>query len=124
MPPGIGLCERRGKSPMLLQRDFALECHAMSTFYLLPPRPLVAERLTDYLRTLFPGLDLTWMKSIDLTDFLAGAAADHPNVFVVYREELPQEEDAGTALRNGFGAETGDDVIEIRPGGKGGELTA
>jgi hypothetical protein len=96
----------------------------VSTFYLLPPRPLVAERLTDYLRTLFPGLDLAWMKSIDLTEFLAAAAGDQPDVYVVYREDLPDGEDTALALRSGFGAELGDDLVEVRPGAKPGELTA
>jgi len=30
----------------------------MSTFYLLPPRPLLGESFAGYLQTLFPGL--TW----------------------------------------------------------------
>ena len=96
----------------------------MSTFYLLPPRPLVAERLTEYLRTLFPGLDLSWMKGLDLASFLESSAADHAGVYVVYREELADGEDTSTALQNGFGAEAGDEVVEVRPGAKTGELTA
>jgi hypothetical protein len=96
----------------------------LSTFYLLPPRPLVADRLAAYLRTLFPGLDLSWLKSIDLAEFMTSTAAGHPDVYVVYREDLAEGETAEMALRNGFGAEAGDEVVEVRPSQQPGELTA
>jgi hypothetical protein len=37
---------------------------------------------------------------------------------------LPDGEPARQALVNGFGAEDGDDVIELRPGPRPGELVA
>jgi hypothetical protein len=96
----------------------------VSTFYLLPPRPLVAERLSAYLRTLFPGLDLSWLKSLDLAEFMTSTAAGHPDVYIVYREDLAEGETAEMALRNGFGAEAGDEVVEVRPSGRADELMA
>jgi hypothetical protein len=42
---------------------------------------------------------------------------------VIYREDLPREETAAQALVNGFGAEAGDEVVEVRPGGRPGEIT-
>ncbi len=96
----------------------------MSVFYVLPPRPLVGEHFAGYLRSLFPGLDLDDRTRPSLADALASAASGHPDVHVVFREELPEGETVRQALVDGFGAEEGDEVIEVRPGGRGGELVA
>jgi hypothetical protein len=39
-----------------------------------------------------------------------------PAVYLIHREELPEGEDATAALRDSFGAENGDDVVEVRAG--------
>lgn len=96
----------------------------MSTFYLLPPRPVLAERLTDYLGTLLPGLDWTRLNPADVTDWLGTAVNRQRDVYVVYREELPAGEEPRRALCDGFGAESGDEVVEVRAGPRPGELTA
>jgi hypothetical protein len=96
----------------------------VSTFYLLPPRPIMGERFAAYLGTLFPGVDWSTRTWPELADLLGTTLARHADVFVVYREELPQGESPAQALRDGFGAETGDEVVEVRPGAKPGELTA
>jgi hypothetical protein len=87
----------------------------VSTFYLLPPRPLLAERLVDFFRPLFP--DLHWTGT-ELVDALDDAVTSHPGVYVVHREDLPPGEDPADALADGFGAEPGDEVIEVRPTGR------
>ncbi|HZT79271.1 MAG TPA: hypothetical protein VFA26_03560 [Gemmataceae bacterium] len=92
----------------------------MSTFYLLPPRPLLRDRLAG----LLPGLDGAadfWSAFVDLIGQLADR---RPGTYVVFREELPDGEDPARALADGFGAEDGDEVIEVRPGPTPGELTA
>jgi hypothetical protein len=96
----------------------------MSTFYLLPPRPLLGERFAGFLQTLFPGLDWDCAMRINLADALGEAAASHPDVFVIYREDLPEGETPSHALVEGYGAEAGDEVIEIRAGISAGEMTA
>jgi hypothetical protein len=48
-------------------------------------------------------------------------AVRDPDVYIVHREELPAGETVAQALADGFGAEPGDEVIEIRPGHKLGE---
>jgi hypothetical protein len=88
----------------------------MSTFYLLPPRPLLAARFADYLTGLFPGLDWARTNWAELTDVLDAAAGCHPDVYVVYREDLPVGEEPAQALANGFGAEPGDEVVEVGSG--------
>jgi hypothetical protein len=97
---------------------------AVSTFYLLPSRPLLGERFAAYLQNFFPGLDWGSPRWPELADALAAVAAGQPDVYVVYREELPEGEDAAAALADGFGAAAGDEVIEIVPGALPAALTA
>jgi hypothetical protein len=96
----------------------------MSVFYLLPPRPLLGDRLAGLLHGLFPGLDWDSDARSDLAEHLAEAAASRADIFVVYRDDLPPGESPARALVDGFGAEPGDEVVEVRPGGRGEELTA
>jgi hypothetical protein len=100
----------------MLPWDFAREGFAVSTFYLLPSRPLLGERFAACLTEFFPGLKWDGRYWSALADTLAAVAADQPDVFVVYRDDLPDGEDAATALADGFGAAAGDEVIEIVPG--------
>jgi hypothetical protein len=95
----------------------------MSTFYLLPPRPILGQRFAGYLSRLFPGLDWSRTAWGELGDILGGLVARSPDVYVVYGEELPPGIDAASALQDGFGAEEGDLVIELRPADQPGELT-
>jgi hypothetical protein len=96
----------------------------MSVFYVLPPRPLLAEHVAAYLRGFFPGLDWSPATRLNLTEALAAAGTCHPDVYVVFREELPEGESTRQALVDGFGAEEGDEVVEVRAGGRPGELTS
>ena len=96
----------------------------MSTFYLLPPRPVLGERLAGFLQAILPGLDWDTATRTLLAESVAAAASARENVFVVYREDLPEGEPPARALADGYGAEAGDEVIEVRPSGGAGELTA
>jgi len=96
----------------------------MSTFYLLPPRPLLGERLAGFLQTVLPGLDWDVDTRANLAEAVAAAASIHDNVYVVYREDLPKGESPSRSLTDGFGAETGDEVVEVRPGSRPGELVS
>jgi len=96
----------------------------VSTFYLLPPRPLLGERFATYLSGLFPGLSWDASRWLELADALTAAAAERPDVYVIHREELPEGEDAERALRTDFGAEDGDEIIEVHAGARPGEVTA
>jgi hypothetical protein len=95
----------------------------MSTFYLLPPRPHLGERFAGYLRNLFPGLEWSRSTWTELADIIGSAVARHPDVYVVYGEELPVGQDLTQVLADGFGAEAGDEVVEVRSGAKPGEVT-
>jgi hypothetical protein len=96
----------------------------VSTFYLLPPRPLLGQRLADYLAHLLPGMKWSAEIGAELAEAVAEAAARQPNVFLVHREDLPEGEDKARALVEGFGAEPGDEVIEVRAGHRPGELAS
>jgi hypothetical protein len=96
--------------------------HTMSIFYLMPPRPFLGDRFADFLQTLFPGLGWDSSSRTNLADLLRDTAGEQEGVFVVYREDLPSDESPARALVDGFGAEDGDEVIEVRPGGRPGEV--
>jgi hypothetical protein len=95
----------------------------MSTFYLLPPRPLLNARFADYLRTLLPGLDCS-PSCPDLVEVLNAEASRHPDVYVVHREDLPEGEEPAQALADGFGADAGDEVVEVCTGPEPGGMNA
>jgi hypothetical protein len=89
----------------------------MAVFYLLPPRPLLGDRMVQFLQSIFPGLDWDCASRAALADVVGTAAERRGAVFVVYREDLPPGEPPARALVDGFGAEPGDEVVEVRPGG-------
>jgi hypothetical protein len=91
----------------------------MSTFYVLPPRPLLAARFAHALKGLLPGLDWCKLSWTELADVLGAAASCHPEVYVVHQEDLPDGEEQGQALADGFGAEPGDEVVEVCSGPTG-----
>ena len=93
----------------------------MSTFYVLPPRPLFGDRLTAFLQTVLPGLDWDMAARTDLADAVADVAASETDAFLVFRDDLPAGERVAQALVDGFGAEEDDEVIEVRAGGRMGE---
>jgi hypothetical protein len=88
----------------------------MATFYLLPPRPLLGDQLLDGVERLLPGLDLTVAARRRLTEAFLDALDLSGDVFLVFREDLPAGVPAEQALRDGYGAEPGDEVIEVRGG--------
>ena len=95
----------------------------MSTFYLLPPRPLLADRFAAFLGGLFPGLDWGAARRLGLTDALETAVGEHTDVYVVYREDLPEGQPLPQALADAFGAEPGDEVVVVRATGRPGEVS-
>jgi hypothetical protein len=94
----------------------------MSIFYLLPPRPLLGDYFAAFLQTFFPGMDWDCLERLNLADLLGDTARTRTGVYVVYRDELPPGESPTAALVHGFGAEPGDEVIDVRPG-RPGEMT-
>jgi hypothetical protein len=98
---------------------FTDEGMVMADFYLLPPRPAVGEELAQIIRPYVPGVRVT---AADCVRFLEAVVekARRP-AFLVHREDLPDVDDLGVALRDGFGAGAGDRVIHVAAGSRAGE---
>ncbi len=84
----------------------------MATFYLLPPRSCLDDAVSELFTRLLPGLPLpvdTWSV---LVDHLAQVANWPRDSYWIPRDELP-EGDVYEALVEGYGAEPGDQLIEV-----------
>jgi hypothetical protein len=90
----------------------------MSTFYVLPSRPLLGERFAEFLGSAFPGL--AWPRDgwRDLAESLAAELRHRADTYVVYREDVPEGTSVGETLMRDFGAALGDEVIEVALGGR------
>ena len=96
----------------------------MSTFYLMPPRPVFADSLAQFLQSWLPGLPVPADAGIEVTQMLQTGLELRENAFLVFREDMPNDADPTVILRDGFGAEDGDRVVELRLGGRFGEVLA
>jgi len=94
----------------------------MSIFYVVPSRPFLGKCFAGYLRTLFPGLEWSGSAWPELAETLHAPIRARADVYVVHQEEVPEGEDLRAALINGFGAEAGDEVVEVRAGSRVGEF--
>ena len=77
----------------------------MALFCLLPPRPLLNQRFGQLVAVLLPGVPLA--QHTDFVTLLHELARQHPDTYLVHREDLPYDEGPVQALVDGFGAEVG-----------------
>jgi hypothetical protein len=85
---------------------------------------MLADELADFLSLWLPGLSWNGATRENLAEALRAAATCHPDVYLVFREELPDGVPTDQALIDAFGAEEGDQVIEVRAAARPGELGA
>lgn len=87
----------------------------MATFYVLPARSHTGRHFNDYLASVFPGLG--WLQSEwpDLAEALAQAAEAQPGIYVVFGEDLDEEQGLEASLMRDFGAERGDEIVLVHP---------
>jgi hypothetical protein len=80
----------------------------VSTFYLLPPRAVLGQRL-------LAALGISSLPTPEVAEVVEtlGKAVETTGAFVVYRDDLPPGDEPARALVDGFGAEQGDEIIEI-----------
>lgn len=93
----------------------------MSIFYLLPPRATLGECFARYLERLLPGVAIEPAAWPQLAEEITALTAGCSDAFLVHREDLPEDEEPARALADGFGAEPGDEVVELQAAGKLGE---
>ncbi len=89
----------------------------MATFYVLPSRHLVGQRFGEFLGSIFPGLRWPRSDHPELAEAISMAALGHQDTFVVFREEITNE-DLEAALIRDFGAGSGDFVVEVQIGNR------
>jgi len=84
----------------------------MSVFYLLPARRVIAADFARYLDGWFPGV----MPAADLADRLAEMIQRMADNFVVFADDLAATGNVLATLRQSFGAQPGDWVVDARGG--------
>lgn len=85
----------------------------MAVFYVLPPRAMVAERAGLEWSRMFPGLDVNEAVAAMLP-YITDTLEERADVHVIFREDLVGEQDTMMELIDGFGAESGDQLVEVR----------
>lgn len=85
----------------------------MAVFYVLPPKEHFEHAVAEFLKPWLPGCPVGPEAARALLAAVVGEPADDSSAFVVHREELPGLGDAVDDLVIGFGAECGDEAIEI-----------
>ena len=85
----------------------------MSVFYVLPPRPVLGDCLARLLRLYVPGATISPDSCAEMVAALVSESPEGDELYVVHREDLPENEDVSGSLREGFGAETGDQIVEV-----------
>jgi hypothetical protein len=88
----------------------------MATFYLLPARARLGQRFAELLAGLFPGTSWPGEDWHDLGEALGSAAVGQGEAYVIYAEDLPEGDNLEAALMFYFGAEPGDEVVEVQVG--------
>jgi hypothetical protein len=86
----------------------------MARFYVLPPRSVVADCMARSLRLSLPGLPIPVYTMEDLLDVLQSSYDEEMEVFVIFREEVPDGMDLEIAMADAFGADCGDEITELR----------
>lgn len=86
----------------------------MATFYLLPPRACLDAALSDLFGKFLPGLPLPADLWDTIASHLAEAGRWPTDLILVPRDDLPDGEEVTAVLRDSFGAEPGDRLVEIR----------
>ena len=86
----------------------------MATFYVLPSRAMVGQRLAALVRDCLPGMPVPSGRWGELADGLLAMANTDSGAHLVYEEDLPFGVPLEQALAEGFGAERQDEIIEVR----------
>ena len=95
----------------------------MSTFYVLPSRPLLGQVFAEFLGNFFPRLAWPRDEWRDLAETLTAHLLRHTDCFLVYREDLPDGVPLSETLVRDYGAALADEVVEVSLGSRSAGLT-
>lgn len=87
----------------------------MTTFYILPPREHIEHAVAEFLNRLLPGVPAQPKLTRRFPDLIAAAHPRPEELFFIHREDMPGLGDVTEDLTRCFGAEEGDEVVEIGP---------
>lgn len=93
----------------------------MAVFYVLPSRPLLGECLARMLRPYVPGVSVSGEACSDLVESLVAGSPESDASYVIHKEDLPEGGDLNSSLRDGFGAEEGDQIVQVSIGSRDAE---
>ena len=85
----------------------------MATFYVLPPRECLEQAVTAFCERVLPGVPVGSAACEAFLAAVSGELSAEDDVFFLHREDLPAADDVEAELTAGFGAEPGDEVVEI-----------
>jgi hypothetical protein len=85
----------------------------VATFHVLPPRPLFGSQCAKFLERWLPGLNWAEADRTALAEAMIVGPGVRADGFVIFREELPEGADLSQTLIDCFGAEAGDEVVEV-----------
>ena len=95
----------------------------MSTFYVLPSQALLGQRFAEFLEAAFPGVHWQRADWRHLAEALGAELLRQSDAYLVYREDLPEGTPLEEELAADFGAEAGDEIVEVSLGGRLAALT-
>jgi hypothetical protein len=85
----------------------------MATFYVLPSRHHLGQRIGDLLTSLFPGARVTHWDWPDLAESLGALVESQGDAHVVYREDIDEQLSVKDALLRDFGAALDDEIFAL-----------
>jgi hypothetical protein len=88
----------------------------VATFYILPPRPLLGQQIIQFLQSWLPGLNWATLNKAELAEMVTAKACCQQDIYVVFREDLPEGVEVPRALQDDFGAAPGDEIVEVAMG--------
>ncbi|MGL6076493.1 MAG: hypothetical protein ACRC8S_20250 [Fimbriiglobus sp.] len=89
----------------------------MSTFLILPAREVMEHHLAAFVSGWLPGVPLPMDLWQTLVNEAVGLPGEHSTHFVIHRGELPGLGSVVEDLIAGYGAEPGDEILEVTANG-------
>lgn len=97
----------------------------MATFYVIPPRECYEQAFQSFLNRYLPGMAIPGDLTAQMLENLQNTQACDGGCYLVHREDLSGQGSLAEQLRDGFGAEPGDVIVDVAlPVGQGASAQA